>query len=214
MTKKIKIAIADDHSLILKGIRNSLHFHDNFHIIAEFNNGADLISFLKGSKPDLVITDYAMPILDGRECVRIVKENWPGIRMIMLSQHLEAALINDLVELGVDGFVSKAADAKEILEAVREVLRGKKYFDAESARSYAGFIAGRVDEKSDLPNLTPRELEIVKMIAGDMLTKQIASNLGISKHTVDSHRKNLLAKMEVNTTGGLVKKVKDLGFLD
>ena len=204
MKKKLAILLVDDHQLVRKGFRALLEELDFVEIAGEAANGQELLHLLRrGVKADIVLLDYEMPVLNGLETLEQIKRDYFGLKVIMLTMLNSRELVQSAVELGVSGFLFKNASLDELSEAIRHVAKGENYFSSEV--TLALLQAAPKPEQSQLNQLTAREIEILKLVAQGFSSTEIGAQLFISPRTVDTHRNNLIQKLEVNGIAGLVQ---------
>jgi DNA-binding NarL/FixJ family response regulator len=207
-----QILLVDDHSIVTDGIKALLQGEADLSIKGEAHNGQMALEMLRILKVDLVLMDIDMPVMSGTEAIRLIKREFPDIKVIMLTMHDEKAVIHKLIELGADGYLLKNSSKEELLVCIRGVLRNERYISSEATA-----ILLSVDEKKDtgpLSQLTEREIEIVKLIADGLSNKEIGDRLFISHRTVDTHRTNLMSKLDVHNVAGIVKFAIVNGLLE
>ena len=200
MIEKYKILLVDDHKILLDGTSQLLSDHELFEVSGVASNGKEAINQLTRTDFDILITDYEMPDMNGQELAKAARSVLPEIKIIVLSMHDDPSVIRELLKTGIDGFVLKNDPHSSLLLALVKVTDGKKYFSDEIAEILVNQV-NAMDEKNDL---STRETEILKLIARDFSTKQIAEILFISEKTVETHRKNILRKTGASTVVGLV----------
>ncbi|MGJ3236228.1 response regulator transcription factor [Marivirga sp.] len=195
---KIKIILADDHQMILDGLSEVLKNHQDLELIGQFSNGKKVIEFVKANEVDVAIMDINMPEMDGISCAKILKMEYPNVKVIMLTMYAQKSFIDEIIKLGIDGCLLKNNSGKELYDAILRVQSGKYYYDK---------IKDFTDTTEEIASykLGEREIEIIKLLAEGMGTNEIATKLYISKHTVSTHRKNILHKTGVNNTTQLVQ---------
>jgi len=203
LSTKIRIAIADDHSLFVEGLKIMLASLPDVEIVSEASNGEELLRKLRLYYTDLVLLDIQMPVMTGIEAVRQIKILFPDIKILILTMHEEMSYIKTLHDLGVNGYLLKNSNRSDLLAAIRKVAEGGSYFSSELISS----IIHRNQElaNDDVVSITRREREILALITQEYNNGAIAEMLHISIETVNSHRKNLLRKLNVKNTAGLVK---------
>lgn len=205
------IIIVDDHQLVLDGLISMLSSMDDFKMLGSARNGKEGASLVKTLEPDLVLMDIDMPIMNGLEATRKIKESTPKSKVIILTMHNEASLIKKVMDIGADGYLLKNADREEFANALQSVAKGNSYFSAEVTRSLLNpeeVSKSQFDIDPDtiqLSKLTEREIEVLKQIAEGFSNKEIGDNLFISHRTVDTHRTNLMKKLDVHNIAGLIK---------
>lgn len=199
------IAIADDHRLILSGIRNIILDNNLGNIIGEVNNGLQMLQLLQNKKPNLVILDVNMPELNGVQTAKKITEMYPNISILMLSQYENIQLIKELKAIGVKGYLSKNFEIDQLIDSIETIKQGREYFPS--------FTQEYLSLNKDKINLTSREIEVLSLIALGEKSKEIACQLFLSQYTVDTHRKNLMRKLDVNSVSGLLNVARDLGYI-
>jgi two-component system response regulator NreC len=208
MSKK-RILIVDDHQLIIDGMKGFFENHDKYQVVGEGNTGADAVRLVPILRPDVLLMDIEMPELSGIQASEEIKKKYPEVKIIIISMHDEKQLIKKLLDRGVDGYLLKNSDRTEVFDAIERVLSGKTYLSQDAAESLlekSGSAAQtKISQFSSLSELTERELEIFKWIAGGETNKEIGDRLKISYRTVDTHRTNIMKKLNVNNVAGLVK---------
>ncbi|HEY3252124.1 MAG TPA: response regulator transcription factor [Ignavibacteria bacterium] len=216
--KNTKILIVDDHEVVRDGLRNILLSLDNISIAGEAGNGEDAIKMYNTVKPDLVIMDISMPGMNGIEATRIIKEKDPEAKILILTMHDNQEYLNQIIRSGAKGFILKNTDKEELLEAVRTVASGENFFSKDISKLIIdNYIrSAKETEKNDgfkeVP-LTKREIEILKLIASGYSNQEIANILYISYNTVDTHRKNIMHKLSIKNTAGLVRYAIEKGLI-
>ncbi len=197
---KIKILVVDDHPMVLEGMRSMLAEIDFVEIAGLAQNAYQAMELIKAHMPDIVITDISMPEISGIELTAKIRKEYPGVKVIAMSTFNERSYISQMVQQGASGYLLKSASKEEIEAAILTVAAGKLYMslDLELSRQDQ-------QEMKKMPVLTSREQEVLLLIAEGFTNAQIAEKLFVSPYTVDSHRKNLLTKFEVNNTAGLIK---------
>lgn len=202
--KKVSLLLVDDHSMFLEGLKALIEKEVNISIAGTAKNGVEALAFLKTKSIDVVITDLNMPEMDGLTLNRDIKKKYPRTKTIIVSTHSESDKIMQLIKNDVDGYLLKNANPEELFQAITTVNNGEKHFSQEVKDKFMNNVFSE-DKKANKPVLTKREKEIMKLITAELTTSEIAESLHISEHTVNSHRKNLLSKLEVKNTAGLVK---------
>jgi two-component system nitrate/nitrite response regulator NarL len=216
--KNTKILIVDDHEVVRDGLRNILLSLENISIAGEAGNGEDAIKLYISVKPDLVIMDISMPGMNGIEATRIIKEKDPEAKILILTMHDNQEYLNQIIRSGAKGFILKNTDKEELLEAVKTVASGENFFSKDISKLIIdNYIrSAKEQEKSDgfkeVP-LTKREIEILKLIASGYSNQEIANILYISYNTVDTHRKNIMHKLSIKNTAGLVRYAIEKGLI-
>lgn len=201
---KIKLLLADDHQLVRKGFRALLEELDFVEIVGEAANGREVIQLLRnGAKPEVALLDYEMPLMNGLEATEQIRRDFFGVKVIMLTMLHDRELIRDAVDKGVSGFLFKNASLDELSDAIRRVARGEQYFASEVALALLKPAAHPADAL--LAQLTEREIEILRLVATGLSSTEIGQRLFISPRTVDTHRNNIIQKLDVPGIAGLVQ---------
>jgi DNA-binding NarL/FixJ family response regulator len=204
---KIRVIVADDHHILLDGLKALLQKQKHIEVVGLFDDGKKLFDALPGLVPDIALVDINMPGMNGHELTLKIKEVYPTISVIVLSMHDDAGHIMEMIEAGASGYLLKNITDKELLEAIRTVSIGKMYFSSEVSEKISTLAVQqqRKLENNDEPKLTDRELEILKLISDELSNAQIAGTLFISERTVETHRKNMLRKTNNKSIVGLLK---------
>lgn len=216
--KNTKILIVDDHEVVRDGLKNILTSLDNISIAGEAGNGEDAVKMYTSLKPDLVIMDISMPGMNGIEATRVIKEKDPDARILILTMHDNQEYLNQIIRSGAKGFILKNTDKEELLDAVKTVANGDNFFSKDISKLIIdNYIrTAKETEKNDgykeVP-LTKREIEILKLIASGYSNQEIANILYISYNTVDTHRKNIMHKLSIKNTAGLVRYAIEKGLI-
>lgn len=196
-----RIFIVDDHQMIIDGINLMLEGRPEFVVVGESTKPLDVLDMPDLAKADILITDIGMPDMSGVELTRAVKNKFPNINVLALSMFVDSAVVAEMIDAGISGYVIKNTGKKELIEALTKVGGGQKYFAQElTMELMKSYKRGQEESK-----LTDREIEIIRMIEKDMTTRDIADTLFISERTVETHRKNILHKTNTQTVVGLLK---------
>ncbi|EJL65172.1 response regulator [Flavobacterium sp. CF136] len=212
--EKLKLIIADDHTMFLQGIISLIEHESSIKIVGKAVNGIEVLNILKIQSADIVILDISMPEMDGIELSKILKKEYPFIKIIIVSTHSNAKIISRLIRIGVNGYLLKNAEKAELLEAIYTVADGKKYFSKDVEDQYLSNNQKIEKQISNLTELSSREKEILVLIAHEYNTAEIAEKTFISLNTVNTHRRNLLSKLNAKNTAGLVKYAVENGLVD
>ena len=199
---KIKIIIAEDHKLVREGIKSLLKKDQEFEVIAEAQNGLELIEILNDHDPDVVLVDITMPQMTGIEVISRMKVKKPYLKFIILTMHEEPEYILTGLQSGTQGFLLKNVEFEELRTAIKTVAAGGKFFHS-SISNIALENLHKIREEQ--VNLTPREKEILSEVANGLSTKLISDKLSISPRTVETHRVNIMKKLNASNTAELVK---------
>ncbi|MFO7259045.1 MAG: response regulator transcription factor [Bacteroidota bacterium] len=207
----IRLLLADDHPLIREGIRSLLSGNERLQVAGEVEDGQALIDAYKRLQPDVVLADIKMPRVTGLEALRELVKEFPNIRFVVLTMHEEREYVINALRLGASGYVMKNAERDELIKAVITVYEGGRYFSPEVANILADAVSGNATPA--LPEVSPREKEVLDLVAHGLSTKQVADKLGISTRTVETHRINMLKKLKVSNTAELIRKAIELNII-
>ena len=200
----IRLIIADDHPVIIDGIKTLLEREKNMQLVSEMTDGQALIEYLESHEADVILLDINMPEMNGIDACRIISEKFPDVKVLAFSQYNEKRFVKRILKYGASGYLLKSSPAVEIIAAVKMVYNGGMYLSSDLPNVFE-------ERKNSLrtdrlfPDLSKRELDVLKLICDERNTQEIAVELFISKHTVETHRANLLLKVGVKNTAGLVK---------
>ncbi len=197
----IRTALADDHKLFCEGLERVLAETGKFHIVGKFHNGQNLLEHLGSCKPDLLVIDVEMPMLNGFDTIKRIRLNNPDLKIAVLSMHEESVFSHEAFTLGANAYLNKSMESAALIEALLDAHNGKKIFPVFNNVS-----------KIESP-FSDREYEILRMIASGKTSEQIADRLHISHLTVKAHRRNMMRKLNVNNAAELVSKALEMGFL-
>jgi two-component system response regulator NreC len=202
-SKRIRILLVDDHTVVRKGIRMILTAQPDMEVVAEAKNGLEAVVEAEKTQPDVVIMDVNMEGLNGIEGARRIGETSPRSRVLALSMHRDAVYVREMLRAGAKGYLVKDADDDALLDAVRAVARGEAYLSPSVADAVLTDYRKHVTNPIDL--LTAREREVLQLIAEGKTNKDIANQLNLSVYTVEAHRSRLMEKLNLHSTGDLVR---------
>ncbi|OEK07531.1 hypothetical protein A8C32_17190 [Flavivirga aquatica] len=200
---KINLVVVDDHSMFLDGISAVLSKEENINIIGVYNNAKDALNILDTHMPDLLITDISMPEINGLEFVKMVNEKYPDLKILVISMFKQIQTFE-----GINGYLLKETSSEQLLLAIdRIVIHDEKYFykDYEKGNNVLNFHNAI---------LSAREKDIVCLMAKELTTDEIAGQLFLSRYTIETHKKNIYLKLQVNNAAGLIKKAVYLGYIN
>jgi DNA-binding NarL/FixJ family response regulator len=201
---KIRVAVVDDHQIVIDGLKSLLDGHDRFVIVADCTQSNDILQLLKTVPVDILLTDVMMPGMNGKELAKAVRKQFPHIKILALSMSGQGELVNDMIEdADIAGYVLKNIGKQELLNALEKISAGGIYFSEEVLQEM--LKASERKKESNDAHLTTREIEIIKLIEKEYNNKQIAGTLFISERTVETHRKNIFRKTKTASVIGLVK---------
>lgn len=214
----ITILFADDHAIVRQGLCALLRADGGFHIVAEASDGREAVSLALALRPDVIVMDIAMPVLNGLEATRQILATNPAARVAVLSAHGDDEYIQRMLTAGAVGFLEKQSSAEVLTKALRAIAKGKTFYSpsitrrladtANLARDHKGLI------KADTRRITSREYEVLQLVAEGSANKQIAGTLGISIKTVEKHRQHLMDKLGIHDTAGLTRHAIATGVIE
>lgn len=202
-----KVFIVDDHYMVIEGIRSLLQNESGIEWVGHASNADSCLAFLRQQLPDVILMDINLPDKNGIELCKEVRQLYPSVFIIGLSTFNQQSFIQKMIENGASGYVLKNATQEELMEAIKTVANGKTYFSDEAALSL------RKNNTGETPVLTRREKEVLELIADGMTNNEIAAKLFISVTTVDTHRKNLLAKFDARNIASLIKSAMQMQLI-
>lgn len=202
---QVKLLLVDDHEIFLDGLENLLKSSPEIEILGKAFDGIDGLELVKEHQPDILLTDLSMPRMSGLELVKEVKVQFPEIKILVLTMHNDRPTISEIMMAEAEGYVLKNSSKKELLVAIGRIAEGGTYYANEVMSILLEKIQGEQKKLEAERLLTDRELEILKLIAKEKSSQEIADDLFISIRTVDTHRKNLLMKANTHTVIGLLK---------
>lgn len=209
---KIRIVLADDHGVVRQGFRRILDAQPDMEIVGEASNGKEALELAAKFTPDVVVMDVAMPELNGIEATRRMAETAPRARVLALSMHKDSVYVREILRAGARGYLLKDAVDEDLIAAVRAVSRGEGYLSPGVADAVLTDYRQHVTDPIDL--LTSREREVLQLIAEGKTNKEIATTLNLSVYTVDAHRGRIMEKLNLHSTGELVRFAIRKGLVD
>lgn len=207
MQETVNVIIADDHQMVLDGLRSMLEPEGRYQVAGEANNGQGAYEQIAANpeKFGLLLTDISMPLLSGTQLCRMVKDKFPHIQVLILSMYNNAPAVKEAIMAEADGYILKNAGKKELLQALHRITNGGTYFSQDIVPIIYNQYHKQKIMDEQLDHLSPREKEILSLIVKEFTSEEIADKLFISKKTVDNHRQHLLGKTNSKSTVGLVK---------
>jgi DNA-binding NarL/FixJ family response regulator len=207
--KRLRILVADDHDLLRRGVKTLLLSHAGWEVCGEANTGREAVTKSEELKPDIVILDIGMPDLNGMEAARRIRKASANTEILILSMHYSDQLVREIVDAGVRGYIVKSDSDRDLISAVETLANHKPFFAPQVTEVILGRFntGGPVKEVPDLirERLTAREREIVQLLAEGKSSKEVASSLGISVKTAETHRANVMHKLEIHNVSELVR---------
>jgi DNA-binding NarL/FixJ family response regulator len=204
--KSIRVLLADDHTLVRAGIRSLVQALSGIQVVAEAGDGREALSLIEAHQPDVAVLDIAMPGLNGLEVAAQVADNFPYVRVIILSMHATEEYVLRALRAGAAGYLLKDADTTELELAIKAVTRGETYLSPAVSKHVTEYIR-RVGEESHsaLERLTPRQREVLQLVAEGHTTQEIARMMNLSVKTVETHRTQLMERLDIHDIAGLVR---------
>ncbi len=207
--KRITVLLADDHMLVREGLRKILELERDLEVVGEAEDGRQAVAMVKKLRPEVVLMDIAMPMLNGLEATRQVLKAVPSTRVLILSAYSDEAYVKDAIESGARGYLLKQTSSRDVCQAIRIVQQGNTFFSPSVAKGLAARDQSSMERgeacKQRSNHLSSREREVLQLIAEGQLNKQVAAELGVSFKTVDKHRQNLMAKLNIHDVAGLTR---------
>ena len=216
--KPITVLLAEDHAVVREGFRTMLEAETDLEVLGEAQEGRTAVALALKLRPDVVLMDIAMPLLNGLEATRQLVKAQPGIRILILSAHSDDAYVQNAAEAGARGFLLKQTSAHEVCHAIREVNKGRTCFSPTVSRRLSR-LNPRLPDRAGVPrgkaaHLTSREMEILQLIAEGKANKEAAAELGIGLKTVEKHREHLMQKLDIHGTAGLTRYAIRAGIIE
>lgn len=216
--KQITVLLAEDHTIVREGFRKMLELEADIEIVGEAQNGRQAVTQVKKLRPDVVLMDIAMPLLNGLEATRQVLKAVPATKVIMLSAHSDDAYVKNATDSGAVGFLLKQTSAHDVCRAIREVHTGKTFFSPSISKRQGRLNPQSLDRagllKKKAAELTSREMEVLQLIAEGKANKETAAELGIGMKTVEKHREHLMQKLDIHDTAGLTRYAISAGIIE
>jgi len=205
---EIRLLLVDDHEVVRTGLRMLLESQSDIKILAEASTGAEAIQMAREFKPDVVVMDITLPDITGIEATRRLKERQPEIAVVALTIHEDEQYFFEMLQAGASGYVPKRAAPEDLITAIRAAFAGEIYIYPSLAKALVSDYLGRSrsdPQEASLEALTPREAQVLELLAEGLSNDEIADNLVISRHTVARHRENLMGKLNLHSRSELVK---------
>jgi DNA-binding NarL/FixJ family response regulator len=210
------VLLADDHTIVREGFRTLLDAEDDLKVVGEAQNGRQAVELTKKLRPSVVVMDIAMPLLNGLEATRQIRKAFPDTKVVILSAHSDDAYVDQAITVGAVGFLLKQTSSHDLSRAIREVQKGNTFFGPVIARRLHDQESPnrRGPLKKKIALLSSREVEVLQLIAEGKANKETAAELGISIKTVEKHRQNLMAKLNIHEISGLTRYAIAAGIIE
>jgi len=214
MSPPIRVVLAEDHALVRAGLRRLISDFADIEVVAEAGDGREALALVAEHRPDVVILDITMPGLNGLNAVPVIKAEFPDVRILIMSMHDNEEYVWHALHSGAAGYVLKDAGPVELELAIRSAARGGSYLSSSVSRHVVGDWVRRVDpERTVQDRLSPRQLEIVQLIAEGHTNAQMARMLGLSVKTIETHRSQLMLRLDVHDVAGVVRYAVRMGLV-
>jgi len=216
--KRITVLLAEDHTIVREGFRRLLELDADLKVVGEAQDGRQAVALAKKLRPEVVLMDIAMPLMNGLEAVRQLLKALPAAKIIILSAHNDDAYIKSAAAAGAEGFLLKQSSASDVCHAIREVQKGKTFFSPAVSKRLnrlhplTAHRGGGFSKKA--VRLTSREMEVLQLIAEGKANKESATELGIGIKTVEKHREHLMEKLDIHDTAGLTRYAISAGIIE
>ena len=207
----VRVLLADDHEIVRQGLRVLLE-REGFQVVGEASNGHEALKLCEANHPEVAILDVSMPLLNGVDAAREIIKSNPRTRVVLLTMHTEDHLILESLRAGVTGYVLKTRAAAELVQALRAVCRGEMFLTQSISRTIVQAFLQNTPGPGN--TVSDRERQVLQLVAEGKTTKEIASLLGISVKTAESHRSNLMEKLNIHDTAGLVRYAIRIGLIE
>jgi DNA-binding NarL/FixJ family response regulator len=212
--KHITVVLADDHHVVRQALHALLESTADIRVIGEASDGYEAVRVVRELLPQVAVLDFAMPLLNGAEAARKISGDIPEVKTLVLSCHHEKAFVQRALRCGALGYLSKDAAATEVFAAIRSVASGEKYLDSHVAAASRHLVTAEDDSAEVSPaSLTPRQIEVLRLIAEGRANKQIAASLSISIKTVEKHRQEVMDRLSIHNTAGLTRYAVEAGLV-
>lgn len=213
--KKITVLLAEDHTVVRQGLRALLSTESDIEIVGEAENGRQAVQVARKTKPDVILMDVAMPLLNGLEATRQIKREMPESKVLILSSYSDGDYVEQLTQAGAMGYLIKQTASNELLKAIRETHKGNSFFSPSIAKRLRDHsLPGATGKRNASPTLTPRETEVLQLIAEGLANKQIAGELAISIKTVEKHRQQVMDKLNIHDVANLTRYAISKGMVE
>ncbi|SHJ95083.1 two component transcriptional regulator, LuxR family [Reichenbachiella agariperforans] len=202
---EIKVLLADDHAIVMEGLEVILSSDEQVQVVGTAANGEEVLAFVAANEVDMVILDINMPVMDGITCARKLKKKYPALKIIILTMFAQKSFVDEILKIGIDGCLLKNNTGKELIGAINRVMSGQPYYDR--LREF------KSDEEIKQHKLSAREIDVIRLMAEGLTSTEIGEKLFISDLTVQTHRRNLMRKLDMNKGVQVVQYAKENGLI-
>jgi two-component system, NarL family, response regulator NreC len=203
LSKKIQVLLADDHTILRRGVKMLIASQKDMEVVGEANTGRAAIEEAERLRPDVIVMDVSMPELNGIEATRQICTKMPKAKIVALSMHRDSVYVREILRAGARGYLLKESEDEELLKAIRFVHQGRAYLSPDISDTILGDYGKQANNPVDL--LTAREREVLQMIAEGKTNKEVAGALGLSVYTIESHRGSVMEKLNLHSTGDIIR---------
>src|SRR5881394_1334272 len=216
--KRITVLLAEDHQIVREGFRSLLKHERDIEVVGEAETGRQAVQLTRKLRPEVVVMDIAMPLLNGLEATRQIRKDFPDTKVLILSAHSDDAYVEQVTELGATGFLLKQTSSHNLATAIREVQKGNTFYGPAISKRLNGREHTRQDREGNFKKknnrLSSREVEVLQLIAEGKPNKQVAAELGVSFKTIDKHRQHLMSKLNIHDIAGLTRYAIAQGIIE
>jgi len=214
LNNKIRVLIADDHTIVRSGVRLLLEAETDIEVVGEALDGKEALALVEQLHPNVVLMDISMPGVDGIEATKKIITQWPETRILVLTMHRSDEYFFEMITAGASGYVLKGAETNELIHALRVVAKGEVFlYPSMAGKLVKGYLDSLDRSKNTLSNLSKREEEILRLLADGYTNKEIAEKLFVTPSTVHSHRSNLMNKLNLNSRRDLIQYARQKGII-
>ena len=209
-----KIAITDDHAMILRGIETMLADTPEISVVGTYENATVTLENIKKDKPDVLLLDINLPDMDGIELCKVLSKQYPNLKILALTNFEEISFVKKILRNGACGYLLKNTQKAELIEALLTVLKGEQYLQKKIERKLMNHALGQKKAREFIPNLTRREQEVLEALSQELTSQEISKKLFISVKTVETHRMNLMSKLGARNSVGIIRNAMNYGLLN
>ena len=214
MSNKIRVLIADDHTIVRSGVRLLLESETDIEVVGEATNGKEALTLVEELHPDVVLMDIAMPEVDGLEATKTIISQWPNTAVLVLTMHRSDEYFFEMIKAGASGYVLKGAEINELIHAIRVVAKGEVFlYPSIAGKLVKGYLDSIEGNNNAMSILSKREIEILRLLADGYSNKEIAEKLVVSSSTVHSHRSNIMNKLNFKNRRDLIQYARRKGLI-